>query len=205
MPTPFEPFGDAALRFAVPDGADAAQLLDALRSTAGVTDAVVGERHAVVTFEPGREPVGLSEVLEQAASRLRRERVAAAPRQHVVRVVYDGADLDEVAARSGMPAPEVVRLHTGAAYEVAAVGFLPGFAYLRGLHPRLVGPRRGAPRSRVPAQSVAIAGPYAGVYPFASPGGWQLLGTAVAFSAFTPLAGATLALGDAVRFVQVEP
>lgn len=95
----------------------------------------------------------------------------------------------------------MVALHTGAVYEVAFVGFLPGFAYLRGLDPRLVLPRRAAPRTRVPALSVAVAGPYAGVYPFAAPGGWHLLGTAVDFAPFDAVTGAAMAAGDRVRFV----
>jgi KipI family sensor histidine kinase inhibitor len=127
-------------------------------------------------------------------------------------VRYDGEDLDDVARAVGLPRDEVVARHAGAAYVVAFVGFLPGFAYLAGLDERLRLPRRESPRPRVPANSVAIAGPYAGVYPFASPGGWHLLGTAIGrktdgraetvrFSAFDPSTGAALALGDTVRFV----
>jgi len=78
---------------------------------------------------------------------------------------------------------------------------LPGFAYLRALDPRLVLPRRATPRPRVPALSVAIAGPYTGLYPFASPGGWHLLGTAVGFAPFDAHTGAAMSLGDRVRFV----
>jgi UPF0271 protein len=119
----------------------------------------------------------------------------------VVRVRYDGADLLAIAHASGLTREEVVAAHCGRTYEVALVGFLPGFAYLRALAPQLVLPRRATPRPRVPALSVAIAGPYTGVYPFASPGGWHLLGVAVGFAPFDPRRGATMALGDRVRFV----
>jgi KipI family sensor histidine kinase inhibitor len=78
---------------------------------------------------------------------------------------------------------------------------MPGFAYLRGLDPRLVIPRRATPRPRVPAGAVAIGGPYTGVYPLASPGGWHLLGTAIGAALFDVRSGATLALGDRVTFV----
>jgi len=106
-----------------------------------------------------------------------------------------------VASASGLSPAEVVAIHSGTAYEVTVVGFLPGFAYLRALDPRLVLPRRATPRPRVPALSVAIAGPYTGVYPFASPGGWHLLGTALGFTPFDARTGAAMSLGDRVRFV----
>lgn len=91
-------------------------------------------------------------------------------------VRYDGEDLDEVAARTGLQRDEVVRLHHEAIYDVAFCGFAPGFAYLTGLPEALHLPRRDTPRPRVPAGSVAIATGYSGVYPQASPGGWWLLG-----------------------------
>ncbi|MEY9840301.1 allophanate hydrolase subunit 1 [Streptacidiphilus sp. EB103A] len=89
---------------------------------------------------------------------------------------YDGEDLAEVAALWGVSAAEAVRIHSGGEYRVAFCGFAPGFAYLTGLPERYAVPRRDTPRTRVPAGSVALAGGYTGVYPSASPGGWQLLG-----------------------------
>jgi UPF0271 protein len=193
-----EPFGDAALRFVLPHGVDRRRLREALRSVTGVIDAVVAERHAVVTFEPGRAPADLPDAVVRAAST---EPAPDVRREHLLRVVYDGPDLAEVGARAGISPEQVAELHAAGTYEVTAVGFLPGFAYLRGLDPRLVVPRRAVPRPRVPPHSVAIAGPYTGVYPLASPGGWQLVGRAIAFAAFDPVAGAALAQGDTVRFV----
>ena len=81
-----------------------------------------------------------------------------------------------MAARAGLPVDEVVRLHSSATYRTAFLGFVPGFAYLTGLPPALQLPRRGAPRLRVPAGSVAVAHEYTAVYPRESPGGWLLLG-----------------------------
>ena len=106
-----------------------------------------------------------------------------------------------MALATGLAREQVVALHTQAEYVVAAIGFVPGFAYLRGLEPRLVLPRRPTPRPRVAPGSVAIAGPYTGVYPVASPGGWHLLGTAVGAALFDARSGAALALGDRVTFV----
>jgi KipI family sensor histidine kinase inhibitor len=91
-------------------------------------------------------------------------------------VRYDGPDLAEVAALTGLTAGEVVRRHAAAEYTVAFCGFAPGFGYLTGLPARLHVPRRATPRTAVPAGAVGLAGEFTGVYPRRSPGGWQLLG-----------------------------
>ncbi|MFG2893538.1 5-oxoprolinase subunit PxpB [Streptomyces sp. NPDC048248] len=90
---------------------------------------------------------------------------------------YDGPDLAEVAALWGVTEDEVVRLHSATTFRVAFCGFAPGFGYLTGLAEPLHVPRRATPRTKVPVGSVALAGPYTGVYPRSSPGGWQLIGT----------------------------
>ncbi|MFF1511805.1 allophanate hydrolase subunit 1 [Streptomyces sp. NPDC058326] len=92
-------------------------------------------------------------------------------------VRYDGPDLGEVAALWGVSVEAAVRIHTAAEFRVAFCGFAPGFGYLTGLDGRYGVPRRATPRTAVPAGSVALAGPYTGVYPRSSPGGWQLIGT----------------------------
>ncbi|GAB3188779.1 KipI family sensor histidine kinase inhibitor [Micromonospora palomenae] len=93
-----------------------------------------------------------------------------------VPTVYDGEDLPVVAGHWGVTVPEVVRRLRETAFRVAFCGFAPGFAYLTGLRPEWAVPRLPSPRTRVPAGSVALAGPYAGIYPTASPGGWLLVG-----------------------------
>jgi UPF0271 protein len=206
---PFEPFGDAAFRVRLTGGVNAPALLAALRSHPRVVDAVVTEGHALVVFDPASPPDGLDDVLARAIavpdSRTpghAGNRVRACP-AHVIRVRYDGEDLSEVAQAVGASREEVIAMHAAAVYVVRAVGFLPGFAYLRGLDPRLTVPRRPTPRARVSPRSVAVAGPYTGVYPYASPGGWNLIGTAVDFMPFDVDAGARLALGDSVTFAPV--
>jgi KipI family sensor histidine kinase inhibitor len=92
-------------------------------------------------------------------------------------VRFDGPDLAEVADLWGMPPQEVAATVTRTAFRVAFCGFAPGFGYLTGLPAKLAVPRRASPRTSVPAGSVGLAGPYAGVYPRASPGGWQIVGT----------------------------
>jgi KipI family sensor histidine kinase inhibitor len=114
-------------------------------------------------------------------------------------VVYDGEDLPRVAEHWRMSPTEVVALHAGTEFRVDFCGFVPGFAYLTGLV-RTV-PRLATPRPRVPAGSVALAGPYTGVYPTASPGGWLLIGRtdAVLFDVDRQ-PPALLAPGTRVRF-----
>ena len=91
-------------------------------------------------------------------------------------VAYEGADLEDVAALTGLGVREVVELHSSTEYRVAFNGFSPGFAYLIGLDERLRVPRRPSPRTAVPAGAVAMTGGFTAVYPRRSPGGWQLLG-----------------------------
>lgn len=116
-----------------------------------------------------------------------------------------GPDLAEVAKSTGLPEQEIIALHSGATYTVAAVGFSPGFPYLAGLPDALNLPRKATPRPAVPAGSVAIASGQAGIYPCASPAGWHLLGRtdAVLFDPQSP-SPALLQPGDRVRFVPVE-
>jgi KipI family sensor histidine kinase inhibitor len=117
-------------------------------------------------------------------------------------VTYDGPDLDEVAALTGLAAAEVARRHAGAEYVVAFCGFAPGFGYLTGLPRELHVPRRSTPRTAVEAGSVGIAGEYAGVYPRRSPGGWHLLArTDAALWDADRDPPALLAPGTGVRFV----
>ncbi|MCC5477752.1 5-oxoprolinase subunit B family protein [Streptomyces barringtoniae] len=92
-------------------------------------------------------------------------------------VRYDGPDLAQVAALWGVAVHEVAARHSSHTFRVAFCGFAPGFGYLTGLPAELHVPRRDTPRTRVPAGAVALAGPYSAVYPRATPGGWQLIGT----------------------------
>ncbi|OMC31283.1 allophanate hydrolase [Mycobacterium sp. GA-1841] len=91
-------------------------------------------------------------------------------------VVYDGEDLHEVAALTGLTPAQVIAAHTGTLWQVGFMGFAPGFGYLVGGDERLQVPRRAEPRTSVPAGAVALAGEFSGVYPRQSPGGWQLIG-----------------------------
>jgi len=190
--------GDCAWRVELPNGADPAAVLEALRSLPHVVDVVVTDRHALVRFAPGRPPDDPRPAIASAG------RLAPAARGfHVVRLRYDGADLDAVAEEAGLTRAEAIEKHAGRDYLVELIGFLPGFAYLGPVDPALALPRRSTPRLRVPAGAVGIAGGRTGIYPVASPGGWKLVGTAVDFTPFNPMTGALMRLGDRVRFEPV--
>ncbi|RJE88671.1 5-oxoprolinase subunit PxpB [Paenibacillus sp. 1011MAR3C5] len=120
------------------------------------------------------------ERLEHRISSLQDEFSGSLPARVVtIPVCYGGdygPDLQEVAEYCGMSAEEVVSHHTSGAYSVYMIGFAPGFPYLGGMPSRIAAPRRKTPRIAIPAGSVGIAGAQTGVYPLATPGGWQLIG-----------------------------
>jgi KipI family sensor histidine kinase inhibitor len=117
-------------------------------------------------------------------------------------VLYDGHDLHDVAALTGLTPEDVVTAHTDTLWTVAFGGFAPGFFYLVDGDPRLHVPRRPSPRTRVPAGSVGVAGGFSGVYPRESPGGWQLIGrTDQVMWDTARRPPALLAAGTRVRFV----
>ncbi|WP_405610309.1 allophanate hydrolase subunit 1 [Streptomyces sp. NBC_00076] len=198
------PVGDGALLVEVASG-DEAQALHAelvRRRAAGlltVREIVPAARTVLLDGldDPGR-----------LASELTASEVPGTPprEQDVldIPVRYDGPDLADVAAHWGVPEQEVARIHAGTEFRVAFCGFAPGFGYLTGLPARYDVPRRATPRTRVPAGSVGLAGPYTGVYPRSSPGGWQLIGTTDTVlwdHARVPVA--LLSPGTRVRFVRV--
>ncbi len=203
-------YGDDALLVDLPDLASVRLLDDALRAAppAGTVDIVPAAATVLVRCaSPWDLPLVEADVRRvwtatgpgaSAADQLGASAVVT------IGVHYDGADLDDVARRTGLTVAEVVARHTAGTYPVAFGGFLPGFVYLAGLDPALRVPRHDSPRQRVPAGSVAVAGEFTAVYPAASPGGWRLLGRtdAVLFDAGrTP--PALLGPGARVRFVDL--
>ena len=171
------PAGERALLVEVEDLETVHRLHAALRALGppGVGELVPGYRTLLLVAGQGR-----AEVLDELAADLPHlelpdaDAVAGEPVEIPVR--YDGEDLPEVAHLTGLDAEEVVRRHTAPEYTVAFLGFSPGFPYLVGLDPALEVPRRDTPRTSIPAGSVGLAGGQTGIYPTASPGGWQLIG-----------------------------
>jgi inhibitor of KinA len=138
---------------------------------------------------------------------------AGAPRRGKTRTVeipvcYDGEcgpDLEAVARMHGLQPSEVVSLHTSRTYQAYFLGFAPGFAYLGKLPEQIATPRLESPRRQVPAGSVGIAERQTGVYPFATPGGWQLIGrTALPMFQCDRRPMALIAIGDQVRFRSIS-
>jgi KipI family sensor histidine kinase inhibitor len=130
------------------------------------------------------------------------------PRHVEIPVCYGGEfgpDLAEVCAMRGITEAQAIELHASVEYLVYFLGFVPGFAYLAELPKGLVTPRLGAPRKRVPVGSIGIAGNQTGVYPFATPGGWRLLGrTPVPMFRADREASSLLSIGDRVRFAPIS-
>jgi inhibitor of KinA len=181
------PAGDAALVVELPERIDpelnawCVALSRALASGLGtiVRDVVIGYCSVTVYFDPLKvEAVWLEGEVRACAGSLE---VESATEGAVVEVpvCYGGdlgPDLADVAAFAGCSDAEVIDLHAGREYRVYMVGFVPGFAYMAEVEPRIAAPRRASPRAAVPAGSVAIAGGQTGVYPAVTPGGWNIIG-----------------------------
>lgn len=156
---------------------------------------------STVLFD-GADPAGVRRAVEGWPGDASPVLGAQAAEEVSIDVSYDGPDLALVAAHWGCTEDEVVDRHTSLELVSAFCGFAPGFAYLAGLPEEWAVPRRPSPRPRVPAGSVALADRWCAVYPTASPGGWQLIGTTTATlwdAGRRP--PALLAPGTRVRFV----
>ncbi len=141
----------------------------------GIEDMVPAARTLMIRFRPERTS---GEKLAGAiATRDLSAKIPPSDNLVEIPVRYDGEDLGDVAALTGLSVEEVIRRHTESTFTVAFCGFAPGFGYLVGGDPALQVPRRQSPRTKIPAGSVALAGAFSGVYPQASPGGWQIIGT----------------------------
>lgn len=197
------PYGDAALLIELRDLDSVLALYTTLHDAPpdGVVDLVPAARTLLVVLDARADPAAVAAAIRAASAR--------PPLPGLTQLVelptrYDGADLDEVAALSGLSVAEVVARHSDPEYLVGFTGFAPGFAYLLGLDPQLQVPRRETPRARVPSGSVAVADQYTAVYPRPSPGGWRLLGTCpVELFDVSRQPPALLAPGTRVRFCPV--
>ena len=178
------PLGEAALCCTLPAPVSLAQqqriwqLAADLARVDGVQELIPGMNNLTLCFDPLQSDAQtLEQALRTAWARPPRQRPLG--RRVDIPVRYggdDGPDLAEVAAHCGLSAEEVVQRHSQPEYVVYFLGFQPGFAYLGELDASLHTPRRAEPRTAVPAGSVGIGGAQTGVYPLATPGGWQLLG-----------------------------
>ncbi|GHH15351.1 5-oxoprolinase subunit B family protein [Streptomyces rubradiris] len=196
------PVGDDALLVEVSSGEEAQALHAVLlrrRAEGSLTVREIVPAARTVLLDGLADP-------DRWAAELTTSRIPEAP-SHARELIelpvrYDGPDLAVVAGLWGVTEREAARIHAGTEFTVAFCGFAPGFGYLTGLPDRYAVPRRATPRTAVPAGAVALAGPYTGVYPRSSPGGWQLIGTtdAVLWD-HTRTPAALLTPGARVRFV----
>lgn len=116
-----------------------------------------------------------------------------------------GPDLEELATARQLTPAQAIELHCSASYTAYFLGFVPGYAFLGGLPLQLATARRATPRKRVPAGSVAIGGDQTGIYPFETPGGWNLIGR-TPLELFRPDRPrlSLISIGDRVRFIPIR-
>ncbi len=213
MGSELTPLGDSALVLRVGDSLGEVLALARQLEAAhlgGALEVVPAVASVAVFFE---SPTALENCRAAVESLLRGrnpaiEKRATAGRVMQIPVCYApscGLDFAAVTRHTGLSPNEIAHCHSRGRYEVRCVGFTPGFPYLSGLSRALATPRRPTPRMKVPPGSVAIAGAQTGIYPLASPGGWNVIGR-------TPLAlfdaarepAALLAAGDRVQFVPIS-
>lgn len=174
----------------------------------GVVDFHPAYASVLVVVDPLAAPAESVESRIDALARGLHIEALPAPRLVEIPVAYGGEhgpDVDDVARMTGLSGDDVVERHAAVEYRVAFLGFVPGFAYLSGLPSALRVPRLPAPRRRVPAGSLGIAGGQTAIYPLATPGGWRLIGrTPWALFRADREPPALLSVGDRVRFVPIE-
>ncbi|MBW9332743.1 5-oxoprolinase subunit PxpB [Herbaspirillum sp. RU 5E] len=209
QPPQLHPLGDRALLCSLPAPATLPQQqrIWALATLASeweeVSEVVPGMNNlTLITKRPVIDLDTLSQRVLKSWPKL--GSTASEGRMVEIPVVYGGSagpDLDNVARHTGLSTREVIERHSNAEYVVYFLGFLPGFAYMGGLDASLATPRHTTPRVSIPAGSVGIGGEQTGIYPMASPGGWQLIGR-TALQLFDPSQQPPTLLrpGDRVRF-----
>lgn len=175
----FLPIGPRTLLVELDDLDQTLALFDALESdpVTGISEIIPAARSLMIRTQPGV----LADAALAGAVAARQPAPGTPPMTRAAATVelpmiYEGEDLSEIAGLMDMTVAEVIETHQAVIWQVAFCGFAPGFAYMTGDDPRFDLPRRTSPRTRIPAGSVALAGRFCGVYPQATPGGWQLLG-----------------------------
>src|SRR5205807_2202018 len=212
----FHPLGDSALIVDFADEASdrerllarALSVVEALEGAniPGVIDVTSAYESVALFFEPGRIEGDVEEKIRAlvAQAGVRGGRKA---RRIEIPVCYDdefALDLARVASQTFLTGDAIIALHSSTEYTVACIGFVPGFPFLAGLSDKLRVPRLESPRTKVPAGSVAIANAQAGVYPFESPGGWNVIGrTPLRLFRANENPPTLLRSGDRVRFRRI--
>ena len=176
----------------------------------GLTDAVAGIDSVTLRFNPVMISAAKARtILAGAIDATPFEQPPCDTKPIVIPVCYGGEhgpDFDSLCAYLGLTPQQLIEAHAARTYRVLTLGFAPGFAYLGPLDPVLVAPRLDTPRQHVEAGAVGVAGPFTGVYPLASPGGWRIIGRTPA-CLFDPKASSPFLFepGAEVRFVAADP
>lgn len=212
----FLPVGDCALmvefgrEISEEVNARVRSLASALKSNAipGVLEWVPTYRSLLVCYDPAK--ISCRRLMASLRRLLNRAGQAAQAGLRIwqIPVCYGGEygeDIEYVASHAGITPEEVVKIHSGSVYRIYMLGFLPGFAYLGGLDKRIHTPRLKTPRTRIPPGSVGIGGEQTGIYPIASPGGWQLIGR-TPVKLYDPRRELPILFeaGDYLRFVPID-
>ena len=210
------PLGDSAVLVQLGDEIDLTvnQRVHALAnlitasSIKGITETVPAYATLLVHYDSlALSFTQINHILREKLAQIR-ENESRKPRQVEVPVIYGGElgpDLETVASQLGLRVEDVIRIHSEKIYTVYMMGFTPGYPYMGKLDDALVMPRLEAPRTRVPAGTVAIAGSQTGIYSIESPGGWNLIGW-TPLKLFDPNSDSPFlfAPGDEVKFVEDE-
>lgn len=215
LPFTMHPVGDSALLAAftqriAPEIGAAVAALNARVLAAnipGVGETVPAFASLMITYDPlVTDYETVAAALQKLAEAPDADSTAESGKLVTIPVCYGGEfgpDLPFVAQHAGLTEQEVIALHAGRDYRIYMLGFLPGFPYLGGLDERLFTPRLPTPRTAIPAGAVGIGGEQTGIYPIASPGGWQLIGR-TPIKLFDPAAGTLpYAAGDRIRFTPI--
>lgn len=176
-----------------------------MRQCPSVQEVVVGMNNFTLFYHFDTSPTALELQVLQYWQQSEQQYQSHQSRLIEIPVHYGGEfgeDLFDVAKFHHTTAEEIIRRHTEPTYTVFMMGFQPGFPYLGGLPENLHTPRRAQPRTKVPAGSVGIGGSQTGIYPFTSPGGWQLLGrTEISLFDIQQDPPVLLMAGDNVKFI----
>lgn len=174
----------------------------------GITDIVPTFRSVLISYDP--RYISYQKLCTQLKTHLNETSSVENKKKRIVTipVCYDeeyGPDLKFVAEHAGLSEEEVIKIHTSRDYLVYMLGFQPGFPYLGGLDERIFTPRLTVPRVQIRAGSVGIGGEQTGLYPLASPGGWQIIGT-TPVKAYNPQKTPSIPYeaGDYIRFCSIS-
>ena len=218
------PCGDHAVTIELGDRVDAAinQKVMALftflktQQLKGIKDIIPAYHTVTIVYDTAllKKEVQTSTVYEMICEQLEKAvdqfTITSITESRLVRipVCYDlslAPDMESLATIHNISIDKLIQLHTGKIYRVYMIGFLPGFTYMGTVDEKIATPRKSIPRTLVPAGSVGIAGEQTGIYPFDSPGGWQLIGqTPIPMFSVDKEEPCYLHPGDEVKFYSIS-